>query len=166
VGSVSGGGAGFAIAISTTAAFAASLPYGRIAVTRTTYGLVPLNGASIRTCSLPTAATGDTVIGATIASHSIPQQSSNYIITNNFRPFDPMPILNQGTIVLEAEVAIGAYDTLFYRHTANGALNKIGAVAPAAGTGLLALPAPFTVFGPSQTMPDGLIGVPVTLNYA
>lgn len=73
-------------------------------------------------------------------------------------------VVKKGLVYCYAEAAVTAGDSaLFYRDTANGSLNQLGAIAPASGTGLTALPAAKAA-GNSFTISTGEIVVPVEIN--
>lgn len=141
------------------------LPFGRVLVTVpdavTTDDLMPVQ--------LPTA-TNQNVVGIggafEIAEHRLimPNGSQTYGVA----PDNEITALANGVAILEAEVAIPAETVLFWRHTADGALDKRGAVAPAAGTGLQGAVAGLILKSKRESFvtPDGRIGVETYIQVA
>jgi hypothetical protein len=147
VGTVSGGGASYAVVISTTATVQSALALGRVAVTRSTYGAVD----GIPVASLPTAATGDRIVGAITAENSYAQTGLGEAAVTNVQANRPFSVLESGNIWAEAETAIALNSPLLYRHTTSGAFNKIGAISTSAvaqvDTVTIGTPANSTVYG-------------------
>lgn len=149
------------VTISTAASAAVATPYGLVVARKTSYEYIDGNTLTVAVPS----ASGDVVQGVVIASHAPPTKGFDNAATSDpiNRAFD---VLKQGEIWVVSEAAISAGDAaLFYRHTANGALTTLGAVAPATGTGLAALSGAVAT-GASQTLDDGTIITPVYINFA
>jgi hypothetical protein len=93
------------------------------------------------TLKLPTAS-GDIILGAGgVYSHNDAWvRDANSNLTRGIAPGSACSIVKRGNIFLACEGSIAAGSSLFFRHTANGALNALGSVAGASGTGLAALP--------------------------
>lgn len=138
-----------------------SLPLGRILVQS---GIdTTLNNAVIG--ALPSA-TGQNVLGL----GPVLEDNSEYLRDPYGDPISGLPILSFGTAVRRGEVVAlsetaftGNETRIFYRHTANGALGNLGAIAAATGTGLDELTTAKPV-GPSQALGDGTFAVPIAIN--
>lgn len=129
--------AGGAATISNTpAATNINLPLGRIVAQ-----LDSIVDGQLPTLKLPTAS-GDIILGAGgVYSHSgVWVRNANGDLVRGIAPGSACSIVRRGNIFLACEGAIAAGSSLFFRHTANGALTALGSVAGASGTGLAALP--------------------------
>jgi hypothetical protein len=110
----------------------AAIPYGR---------LVGANAADAQTdrntppCRLPNSA-NTRIFGLAGGSAFVPYQDG--ILVPSYRRGDIVDILAQGvgTVELDSALTIKYGDAVYVRHTANGALTKLGAVSNASGTGL------------------------------
>jgi hypothetical protein len=71
--------------------------------------------------------------------------------------FSMVSLVEEGDIVMYSEVSVDVGDSVYFRHTVNGGLNRIGALANVAGTGLDLAPAG-TKFLEKTTSP-GLVRV-------
>jgi hypothetical protein len=158
--------AGGASTISTANSVANDpLPFGRVLVT--VPGAVATD--DLMPVQLPSAANQNVVgIGGAfeIAEHRLimPNGSQTYGVA----PDNEITALGVGVGTIEAEVYIPAETVLFWRHTANGALDKRGAVAPAAGTGLQGAVAGLILKSKRESFvtPDGRIGVEAYIQVA
>lgn len=87
-------------------------------------------------------------------------------------PTDAIAPGEQGSAVVDADgyyaraeaAFAGTETTVYFRHTADGALTDLGVLAPAAGTGLDAITQNVSILGPSVTVEDGIMVVPVRIN--
>lgn len=148
------------VAISTAASAAVATPYGLVVARKSAHNYID----GVLTVAVPSDA-GDVLQGVVIASHVPPTVGFDHTANSNpvNRAFD---VLKQGIIWAVTETAIAPEDTtLFYRHTANGALNRLGAIAPASGTGLAALTGAVSK-GASQTLDNGTMITPIYVDFA
>lgn len=67
-------------------------------------------------------------------------RDSSGAVVRGVNPGGAVTVVRKGNIFVACEGSITAGASLFWRHTVNGALNQVGAIAGAAGTGLAALP--------------------------
>lgn len=90
-------------------------------------------------CRLPNSASTK-IWGVSGGSVYTPYRSSDRIVPSYGRG-DMVAALIKGrvTVQLDTSLTVVPGDSVFYRHTANGVLNKLGAFANATGTGLAAL---------------------------
>ena len=106
------------------------------------FGLIVSKGASVveslQTCKLPDAA-GNALAGVSMSDKSVPAIGGFGNNTTVYQSGAVVGVLEDGKVCLVAESAIAMADTLYFRHTANGALTTLGAVAGASGTGLATL---------------------------
>ncbi len=159
---VSGGGAGFAVTTNTAANSSSHIPFGVVVVD---------SGADDdgKLGALPSA-TGQRVLGVSRrgngrSRYSYEEAQALGVSQDGVFPGTDGSAMKQGSIVARAEAAFaGTEATVYFRHTANGALTALGYVAPATGTGLDALSTAVAVDGPSVTLQDGSLVVPLTVN--
>ena len=105
------------------------IPYGRFARIDTAANSIA-----------PLSATGQTLAGVTVQNNAQATTTVDSAVIG-IQPNDFGDLMTHGDIWVECEVpTVRPGEPVFVRHTANGGLNKIGAVANAAGTGLDAVP--------------------------
>lgn len=148
------------LTITTAATSPVATPYGLVVASKTSYTTID----GIPTCAVPSAS-GDIVQGVVRATHK--DATRNFDQTANSDPINrAFTVLKQGVIWTVSEAAIAANDTqIYYRHTANGALTTLGAIAPASGTGLAELVGA-VARGASELIEDGRYITPIYLNVA
>lgn len=158
---VSGGGTGFAVNTNTAANTSSHIDFGVVVVDSG-------SDADGKLGALPSA-TGQRVLGIARRGHgrsrySYEEAQALGVPQSGVFPGTEGSAMKQGSIVARAEAAFtGSEASVFFRHTANGAFDDLGYVAPATGTGLDSL-ASASVDGPSVTLEDGSLVVPLTVN--
>lgn len=158
---VSGGGTGFAVTTNTAANLSSHIPFGAVVID---------SGADAdgKLGALPSA-TGQKVLGLSRRGHgrgrySYSEAQSLGLPQDGIFPGGDGSAMRQGSVAARTEAAFaGTESTVYFRHTADGALTNLGYVAPASGTGLDAMTA-VAVDGPSVTLEDGSLVVPLTIN--
>lgn len=125
--------AGITAVQTTAAAAAASVPFGR-AIVRVQPGDYTEPGYAGQG-RLPSAA-GDITGGHIYIAECDPTVLQSGLSVPGYPPNSAMTCGRDGRWVVECETAVAPGDPVYVRHTANGALNKIGAFANASGTGL------------------------------
>jgi len=147
--------------VTTAASPAVATPYGLVVASPATPSAY-VDGIPV--VAVPSAST-DVPQGIVRASHTAPTIGFNE--TANSNPIQrTFTILKQGIIWAVSEAVITAEDTtLFFRHTADGALTTLGAIAPATGTGLAAFTGA-TAKGDSVLLDDGTYVTPVYIDLA
>lgn len=130
---ITGGGSGYAIALTTAAASAASIEYGR-AVVRGTSDAEGL-------CRNFTADDGSQVFLGVAVFQNIPRVYDPVTNTasSKYFPRNPVVVKTKGSIWVEVEGTVTVNSPVYIRKAANGALNKIGVFAGGSGTGLTLL---------------------------
>lgn len=108
------------------------LPCG-VVVTGTT------NSMGKTTVTQPTSA-GSLLLGVTIWNQQRILTYDNTLNVYKYRADDMVSLLEEGDIVMYSEVATEVGQPVYFRHTADAALNVIGAISNVAGTGLELLP--------------------------
>ena len=158
---VSGGGTGFAVNTNTAADQDSHIEYG----------VVVMDAGSDddgKLGALPSA-TGQKVLGVCRRGHGrarygYAEAQSLGVPQDGIRPGDDGSAMKQGSIAMRCEAAFtGTEAAIYFRHTADGTLTKLGYAAPATGTGLAQLTS-VSVDGPSVTLESGVMVVPVTIN--
>jgi hypothetical protein len=106
------------------------------------FGLVIAKGGSVveglQTCKLPDAS-GNALAGVSMADKSVLAIGGFGQNSTVHQSGAIVGVLEDGKVCLVAEAAISITDTLYFRHTADGAFTRLGAVAGASGTGLATL---------------------------
>lgn len=130
---ITGGGAGYALALTTAAASASVIEFGR-AVVRATSDAEGL-------CRNFTADDGSQVFLGVAVFQNIPQVYDPVTNTASAKyfPRNPVVVKARGSIWVEVEGTVTVDSPVYMRKAANGALNKIGVFAGASGTGLTQL---------------------------
>lgn len=158
---VSGGGTGFEVDTNTAANLSSHIPFGGVVVD---VG----NDENGKLGALPST-TGQKVLGLCTRIHSQPrygyaEAQALGLPQDGIRAGAAGTALSQGSIYAPCEAAFaGTEGTVYFRHTANGALTNVSYVAPATGTGLDAM-TNVSVDGPSVVLEDGSMVVPLTIN--
>ena len=88
----------------------------------------------------PLASANDKVYGVSFYNEQRILVWSDALKAFQYQKDDIVSLIEEGDIFMYSEVAVNIGDDVFARHTANGGLNRIGALANAAGTGLVAIP--------------------------
>jgi hypothetical protein len=126
---------GAATATSVASVPATYLPLGLVCA----QGLALVDN-ELPTLKLPTAATDIIAgIGGVFAHNDTWVRDASGAAVRGINPGSTASVVKKGNIFVFAESPIAAGSQLFFRHTINGALNQLGAVAGAAGTGLAPL---------------------------
>lgn len=130
---ITGGGSGYALALTTAAASASSIEFGR-AVVRGTSDAEGL-------CRPYTNDDGTQLFVGVSVFQNIPQVYDPITNTSaaKYFPRNPVVVKNRGSIWVEVEGTVTVNSTVYVRKAADGALNKLNIFAGAAGTGLVAL---------------------------
>lgn len=83
--------------------------------------------------------TGQRILGVTLLNFQrlLTWNSTGYF---QYPDNDLVTLVTEGDIVMYSEVAVDPGDPVFFRHTVNAGLNRIGALNKASGTGLDSLP--------------------------
>lgn len=154
---VSGGAAAVAITEPTAQSI---LPLGRVVVIDSATDL----DGELPSIKLPAGASPGPFGVCGLASHAYPRLTdSTGKLTPGFRPGEALSVARIASIWMPFEAAVGAGAAVYYRHTADGALDVLGGLAPASGTGL-ALLAGATTTGPSTLTSTGELIAPVDIN--
>ena len=126
---VAGGAAGYQVnaGASVNPSLPGAIPFGRMLTQRTTY--------SSSQAHLPDTA-GELQVGVSVRSHDVQPVYGSAGLSSAYGSGEAMNVLSGGVIWVECESAIALGDTVYYRHTADGALEENGIFAGAAGTGL------------------------------
>lgn len=107
----------------------------------------------------PLSATGQTLLGVTVQNDAAAQTYLDST-TKGIQVNDFGDVMTMGDIFTRCETPLARPgEPVYVRHTANGGLNVIGAVANAAGTGLDLVPQARFV----STVSDGLVVIQVNL---
>lgn len=102
-------------------------------------GTANLGDTGLPGVQLAAATTGQPFGVAGISTHAYPRyvDSATGVEVPGFLPGKPLTVLRYGAIWMGFESAVGAGSAVYRRATADGALDKIGYSASAAGTGLV-----------------------------
>lgn len=144
--------ASYTLTATTAAGTSAAVPFGRLVARKAAW--------AADVVALPTAS-DDILLGASVIDATSVRAGYGAAAVVSYGRNQMVSFTDDGDIYLEAETAVAANSTLLFRHTADGALNRLGVLAVGAGTGRAALPAGFivNVLRPSLTLPSGQIVV-------
>lgn len=88
----------------------------------------------------PLAAAADKIFGVTYVNHTQLLLWNDTVKAFYYEKDKIVSLIEEGDVFMYAETAVGAGDPVFTRHTADGANTRIGALAGAAGVGLVQVP--------------------------
>jgi hypothetical protein len=103
-------------------------------------------------------ATGKNILGVSVFSRAFTLDWDEALKVHKYKQGSLMAYASTGTYYFYAEAPVDIGDKVFFRHTVNSTLNRIGAVTNATGTGLDAHPTAY--FAEKITAP-GLVAVTI-----
>ena len=98
-----------------------------------------VNALGVMRVAKPTA-TGTRILGVSVLNFQRILTWDNTLSAFKYADGDMVTLIEEGDVVMYAEVAVDPGDPVWFRHTADGGLTRIGALGKATGTGKDLLP--------------------------